>query len=86
MALTLTNRVEGVTVDGKRSVTYTAAFSDGAAADITKAVLGLKTVDAVWIKALAADGSGVDLTANDATKITLDPVAACTCTIAIVGS
>lgn len=86
MALTLTARAEGVASNGKRTVDYTAAFSDGAAADITKAILGLSTIDEVWIKAPASGASGVDLTANSSTLITLDPVASTTVTIRVVGS
>lgn len=85
MALTLSNRVERVTTDGRRAVEYTATFDDGSAADITLADAGFTVIDEVWVKAASSGGSGVDITANDSTKITLDPVAATAPTIRIVG-
>lgn len=86
MALTQTARVEGVSINGKRTVTYTCAFSDGTAADVTLASLGLRVVDEVYVRVPTSGASGVDLTANDATKVTLDPVAATTVDITFVGS
>jgi hypothetical protein len=85
MALTLSARREGVSIDGKRTVTYTCAFSNGDAAEITKAVLGLHRVDDVFVTVAASGGTGVDLTAQDSDSITLDPVAAATLDLVFVG-
>jgi hypothetical protein len=86
MALTLTNRREGVTSDGRRSVDFTATFSNGDASDITLATLGLQNADEVWVKVAAASGIAVDITADDSSKITLDPSAAGAPTIRVIGS
>lgn len=85
MAVTLSARKEGVSVDGKRTVTYTATFDDNSAADVTKATIGLTTVDAVYLKLKSSSGIAVDLTANDSTKITLDPSGAGSADIVIAG-
>lgn len=85
MALTLSARREGVESNGKRSVRYTCAFSDGTAADVTKATLGLHRVDEIHIVAKTSGGTGVDVTTNNATKVTLDPVAAATVDIVFIG-
>lgn len=85
MALTLTNRREGVSVNGKRTVTYQCAFDDGSAADVTMATLGLHRVDEIYVKVKTSGGSGIDVTTNNATKVTLDPIAAVTCDVVFVG-
>lgn len=85
MAVTLSNRREGVSIDGKRSVTLTAVFTDGTAVAVTKASLGLHRVDAVYVRAASAGTTGVDFTSQDATNVNLDPVAAATVDLVFVG-
>jgi uncharacterized protein YchJ len=85
MALTLTNRVEGVDHRGRRIVEYTATFDNGDAADITHATSGFVAVEEVWLKTKTASGIAIDITTNNATKITLDPSASGAGTIRIVG-
>ena len=76
MAMTINSRKERVTVDGQRAVEYDLTFSDGAAADITALTSGMTIVSEVWVKAKTSGGTGIDVTTNNGTKITLDPVAA----------
>jgi hypothetical protein len=85
MAITLSARREGVSSNGKRTVTYTVAFSDGSADNVTNATLGLHRVDDVYVVAASSGGTGVDVTANDGTNVTLDPVAAATLDIIFEG-
>ena len=85
MALTLSNRREGVSSNGKRTVRYTCTFSNGDPADVTKAQLGLHRVDDMYVVVQSSGGTGVDVTTNNATKVTLDPVAAATVDIIFEG-
>lgn len=78
MAMTINSRTERVTASGKRAVDYNLTFDNGNAADLTAAVSGMTRIDEVWVQAKASGGTGIDVTANDGTKITLDPVAAVT--------
>jgi beta-lactamase class A len=85
MAITLSNRREGVHVTGKRQVTYLVTFSDNTADDVSNAELGLHRVDEVLITALTASSIAIDVTANDGTNVTLDPSAAGAHDITFVG-
>jgi hypothetical protein len=85
MAITLSARREGVSSSGKRTVTYTVAFSNGDADDVSNAELGLHRVDEVYVVAPTASSTSVDVTANDGTVVTLDPGAAATLDIIFEG-
>jgi len=85
MALTLSARNEGVTADGKRQVEYLCTFDDGSADDVTKAELGLVEVDEIVQVVKTASSIAIDVTANDATKVTLDPSGAGSATVRFVG-
>lgn len=86
MALVLTARKEGVTVDGRRYVEYTATFAGAEAGDITHATSGFQQVDEVWVKAKTSAGIAIDLTTNNSTKIALTSGAAGAHTIRLFGS
>lgn len=83
-AATVASRVEGVTANARRQVDYSVTFANGTAVTLDLAVLGLRRVDEVWIKALGAAGIAVDWTVSS-TQVTLDPSAAGTHVLRFVG-
>lgn len=85
--MTVNSRTPGVSAKGQRNMTFDLTFSDGAAADLTALVSGLTHVSEVYVKAKTSGGTGIDVTTNDGTKVTLDPVAAISNVIVVlVGS